>query len=193
MLSVNDMKQRLNVKFAAYSAITFAIAIFIFRMSSAAGPESSSSSAFVVGLLTSGCVPGYDSFDVSTRVAVEEVLTVIVRKSAHMLEYACLGAFCAAALRQREILRRLREAEGEPGRTILKPSYKTMWCALALCVAYAATDETHQLFVPGRTGLATDVVIDGIGVFLAVLICTAFLRWWSERRLESVQGKNAEE
>ena len=35
--------------------------------------------------------------------------------------------------------------------------------------AYAATDEFHQLFVPGRAGRVTDVLIDSAGAFLALL------------------------
>lgn len=45
---------------------------------------------------------------------------------------------------------------------------------ICLVAAYAATDEYHQLFVPGRSGQVRDVVIDtvggtlGLGAWLAV-------------------------
>jgi VanZ family protein len=47
------------------------------------------------------------------------------------------------------------------------------WCrrpalvVMALCVAYAALDEWHQSFVPGRTASPGDVLIDGVGAALA--------------------------
>ncbi len=41
--------------------------------------------------------------------------------------------------------------------------------ALAALI-YACTDEWHQTFVPGRGGRVTDVLIDGIGVSLGVLV-----------------------
>lgn len=41
---------------------------------------------------------------------------------------------------------------------------------------YAVSDETHQLFVFGRTGKATDVLIDGLGILVAVFMITAFTR-----------------
>ena len=41
--------------------------------------------------------------------------------------------------------------------------------ALGITAAYAATDEFHQLFVPGRAGRVTDVLIDSAGAFLALL------------------------
>jgi VanZ family protein len=40
---------------------------------------------------------------------------------------------------------------------------------MAAAIAYAASDEWHQSFVPGRTATAEDVAIDGIGVALAAL------------------------
>lgn len=42
--------------------------------------------------------------------------------------------------------------------------------ALALTVAYAVTDEWHQSTVEGRTGRATDVLIDALGATVALLI-----------------------
>jgi hypothetical protein len=39
-------------------------------------------------------------------------------------------------------------------------------------VAYAASDEWHQTFVPHRGGHVTDVMIDSIGVVLALAIFT---------------------
>lgn len=40
---------------------------------------------------------------------------------------------------------------------------------LLFCICYAASDEIHQLFVPGRSGQVTDVGIDSFGAALGVL------------------------
>jgi len=69
----------------------------------------------------------------------------ILRKCAHMLEYAVLAALLWRALRN-EV------------------------AALVLAVAYAATDEFHQSFVHGRHGSPVDVAIDGIGAALGLLV-----------------------
>lgn len=37
-------------------------------------------------------------------------------------------------------------------------------------LSYAFTDEIHQLFVPGRTGVLTDILFDSLGISLAVLV-----------------------
>ena len=35
---------------------------------------------------------------------------------------------------------------------------------------YAASDEFHQLFVPGRAGLVSDALIDSLGALLGVIV-----------------------
>jgi VanZ family protein len=44
--------------------------------------------------------------------------------------------------------------------------------AVAITLAYAATDEIHQTFVTGRHGTPVDVLIDAAGVALAILAVT---------------------
>jgi VanZ family protein len=68
-----------------------------------------------------------------------------VRKLAHLTEYALLGALLARATR--------RELP-----------------AFLLGVAYAASDEIHQHFVPGRHATPVDVAIDAVGVALGVVL-----------------------
>jgi VanZ like protein len=70
---------------------------------------------------------------------------LVLRKIAHAGEFAILGAL---------LLRVLRE---EP-------------LALGVGVAYAASDELHQHFVTGRVGSPIDVLIDGVGVAIGVVL-----------------------
>ncbi len=42
--------------------------------------------------------------------------------------------------------------------------------SLIIGVIYASSDEIHQCFVPGRGPLFTDVIIDGMGVLLGILL-----------------------
>jgi VanZ family protein len=73
----------------------------------------------------------------------------ILRKAAHMAEYALLWFLWYRALRTR-----------------------TPWAAVAITLAYAATDELHQSFVEGRHGTPVDVLIDAAGVGIAVALLT---------------------
>jgi VanZ family protein len=68
-----------------------------------------------------------------------------LRKGAHVTEYAVLGILLYRAL----------------GREPL---------ALAVGIAYAATDELHQHFVRGRHASPVDVAIDAVGVALGMLL-----------------------
>lgn len=73
------------------------------------------------------------------------VWDTVLRKCAHVTEYAVLGALLYRAL----------------GREAL---------ALAIGIAYAATDEFHQHFVRGRHASPIDVAIDAVGVAFGMLV-----------------------
>jgi VanZ family protein len=73
------------------------------------------------------------------------VWDTVLRKCAHITEYAILGALLYRAL----------------GREAL---------ALTVGIAYAATDEFHQHFVRGRHASPVDVAIDAVGVALGMLV-----------------------
>lgn len=60
--------------------------------------------------------------------------------------------------------------------------------AAAIAFAYAVSDEYHQSFVPGRDADPFDVLIDSVGIAVAV----AILRAWATRsRIESRAGSRA--
>jgi VanZ family protein len=70
---------------------------------------------------------------------------LVLRKCAHVTEYAILGVL-------------LVRAAGRPG------------AAVVLGALYAVSDEVHQHFVRGRHGAWYDVAIDTVGVTLGVLV-----------------------
>ena len=76
----------------------------------------------------------------------------IVRKSAHITEYAILSALLFRALRAEQV-----------------PRWKAVWVAIsiAVCLAVGSLDEWHQSFVPSRGSSPWDVLLDGTGAALA--------------------------
>ena len=46
--------------------------------------------------------------------------------------------------------------------------------SFSITVLYACSDEFHQLFVPGRAGMIQDVMIDSIGIILALCLIAVF-------------------
>ena len=71
----------------------------------------------------------------------------VLRKGAHVVEYAVLAALLLRAL-ERELP------------------------AFAVTVAYAVTDEIQQHFVRGRHASPLDVLIDAVGAGLGLLVFT---------------------
>ena len=42
--------------------------------------------------------------------------------------------------------------------------------SLGICLIYSISDEIHQLFIEGRSGKVTDVIIDTLGSFIGIMI-----------------------
>ena len=83
-----------------------------------------------------------------------EAVRWIVRKGAHLGEFAIFGALLFYALGRRR-----------------------MWLAWGIAVVYAAADEFHQTFIPGRNGCVQDVLIDAVGAAIGVAVCWGYLKW----------------
>jgi VanZ family protein len=95
------------------------------------------------------------------------VLHGVMRKAAHLTEYAVLAALWFRAFTRSAV-----------------PPSAAAWLALVASIACAVVDETHQTFVPTRTGSAGDVLIDSLGALAAVL--PARLGFW--RAAEATTG-----
>lgn len=87
------------------------------------------------------------------------MLDYIVRKNAHLFIYLVLSILVLNALKISKI-----------------KGYKSFLWGLTICVFYAATDEIHQLFIPGRSGEIRDVLIDSSGVIFGMIIYGLFNR-----------------
>ena len=133
-------------KFAAW-AWCAAWMVFIFMMSAMPGDVSGEQSGFVTemiekaltfvfGAQTAGWIP-------------VDALELVVRKCAHMGEYAVLFWLWAHALG-------------------LSGAKRPAITALAVCAAYAASDEFHQCFSDGRGPSPVDVIIDTAGASIAL-------------------------
>ena len=117
-----------------------------------------------------------------------ETLSFLVRKAAHMVEYAVLAILLFAALLGTRV-RRSIEPRGahEPGgpRQLQDPCEyhgylsrgRTLIWAFVITVVYAATDEIHQLFVPGRSGKISDVLIDATGAAIGLALAWLVSRY----------------
>ena len=53
---------------------------------------------------------------------------------------------------------------------------KKFLISILICIIYATSDEIHQMFVPGRACMFTDILIDAAGALTGVLILALFLK-----------------
>lgn len=81
----------------------------------------------------------------------------IIRKLAHFSIYACMGLCWTNFLRTLNLSLR-----------------HCFWISILMCFLFAAGDEWHQTFVPGRSGELFDVCLDTFGAILATS-CTLWL------------------
>ena len=89
-----------------------------------------------------------------------EKLNMILRKGAHLTEYAILALLLVRAIQY--------------GRHKLK--WQSIVGAAALSLLYSISDELHQIFVPSRTSSARDVLIDNIGVTITLTVIILFFK-----------------
>ena len=120
--------------------------LFIYLMSAMTGETSGEQSGRLLALLLAaleeltGVSPSPDALG---------TLELLLRKGAHMAEYAVLFLLSRRALS-------------------LSGSRRPDLHALLLCAAYAAGDEFHQRFVPDRGPSPVDVLIDTAGALAAM-------------------------
>lgn len=119
--------------------------------------------------------PTFDSLAEDVRDELVATYDGIVRKTAHFCAYALLGALMSACLIFAPFV--------SPAALPYKPSL----AALALCVAFAASDEYHQTFVDGRAGRFTDVLIDGAGAVCGIIFAVTVLLL-VEKKIKAKRG-----
>ena len=78
------------------------------------------------------------------------------RKCGHLTEFGVFGLLLWRAIRH-------ASADCHP-----PWQWSQAGLAMLLVTIYAASDEFHQTFVPGRTGLISDVVIDASGAAIGL-------------------------
>ncbi|NTW71223.1 MAG: VanZ family protein [Eubacteriaceae bacterium] len=81
------------------------------------------------------------------------LLKFTIRKLAHFCIYIALGFFVSNALKHTTSSR-----------------MKRVIITLIICILFAVSDELHQLLVPGRGALLTDVLTDMMGSLAGMLI-----------------------
>lgn len=155
-------------------ALVLLLMAVIFAFSAQPVERSIGTSNGVVSPLIRWLFPDYFSWTPEKQADVRFYVSLCIRKTAHVLEFTALGF--ALRLHLSALLRH---------RAVRLPGLWT-W---GIGTLYAATDELHQFFVPGRGPLLADVGIDSFGVLLGLLfflLCARLL----QRRKRSTSENN---
>lgn len=145
--------KRIIIRIIAF-VIAVSIAVFIFAMSSQSRKESADTSGGIIRKIAEFLNSEFDEMTEAEQTEYIESFQFIIRKTAHFSLYAALCYFLGVAMMTFSLL-----------------SYKWRYL-IAYCssVIYAASDEIHQLFVPGRGCQFRDVCIDACGAAFGLLL-----------------------
>lgn len=89
----------------------------------------------------------------------------LVRKAAHVTEYAILTGLLFRALRG-----------------LIGGFWWRAAVALVSAMIFAAADEFHQTFIPSRTGSIYDILVDYCGALTGILICRMLVLRWRDSK-----------
>ena len=132
-------------------SILWMIGIFIF--SSRNATKSSKDSHKVGEIVAEVVVKDFKKLPKEKQESFIDSIDHIVRKTAHCFEYMVLGILVLNA-----------------GFGFKKKRLPTAGISLAITSFYAATDEFHQRFVPGRAGMVQDWLNDTLGAVVGILL-----------------------
>lgn len=146
-----------NTKRILFAILIILNCLTIFYFSNQIADNSSKQSSTIVEII-SNIIPCIKNMEEEQKTILkEEILTPIVRKSAHFSIYAMLGLLTTNFMLTIEN----------------KKMSKRAIFALIFCTLYAITDEFHQKFIPGRSAELRDVLIDTSGAMLGILLTIA--------------------
>lgn len=159
------MKKKLAITVPA-AVLLLALYILIFGFSAQDGEQSGSLSQ----MISEKCVEFFNSISGGSwtegfRKSLAEYFEHPIRKLAHFSEYACMGILLYVLWIQ-----------------WIKKGKRLYVLILLWVFCSAGMDEFHQLFVPGRCGCFTDVLLDTCGGAFGMLLCMALGRLLGRHR-----------
>ncbi|WP_235249157.1 VanZ family protein [Faecalicatena contorta] len=134
-----------------FPLLTFLWMAVIFSFSANPAEESTQISRSVGRMIGEICISEFQEWPKERQDVFAERIDYPVRKCAHASEYAILGILLWLSISE--------IAEKKMG-----------LYAFVTGTIYAASDEFHQLYVPGRSGQISDVILDASGILIGLLL-----------------------
>ena len=138
----------------------------IFGFSNQNAEESSGISMRITKFITSR-IESIREKEQSEREIIENKIESVIRKIAHYTIYTFLGFLIMSFVSTYK----LKELD-------------RISISLISGVVYATTDEIHQIFILGRSGQITDVMLDSLGVLTGIFVSLFIIELIKKIRLE---------
>lgn len=146
------MRKKIIFIISVILAVICIIVIFIFSSQNCV--DTNSLSYAVTSKLTGMIFSGYDQLDAGTKYVITQQMNSFVRKMAHFSLFFILGFVSALSV------------------FLATHKYlKSFVSGIIICLIYGSLDEIHQMYVPGRTPLVRDVIIDTAGGLCGIVLC----------------------
>jgi len=110
---------------------------------------------FVPAIIWMGVI-FYLSSRSTVGIGTNQMNRVLILKSFHLIEYAILAILLSIAISNNKLI-------------------------IFIAYLYAISDELHQYFVPGRSGLFRDTLIDLIGILIGIFIVNRIISFKKKR------------
>ena len=170
----------LNKKIIISWVLVIIWAGFIFFMSSMDANESNGKSKKIISNVVEKSIDITNKLGITDKHPSENEIGQIVnkinyplRKVAHASEYFILTTFILIALYNSDV-----------------KGIKIFIIALVICFLYACTDEYHQTFINGRSGLFSDTLIDTLGGFISCITYFIIIDNFNNKLKISIQTPN---
>ena len=161
-------KKKANRLFYIWAAASLVCMVVIFLASSQtaedSGELSGSLTRAILGTVWNWFAPAGQEMSAHLL----DLLETILRKAAHLFVFLVMGFCTINAIRQ-------KTAAG----------WLAFWISLCWCSVYAALDEFHQYFVPGRACMWQDWLIDTLGALIGIGAVLLFFRRMEKRKPQS--------
>lgn len=157
----------MNKKLIIFLIIVLMWMVTVFIFSNQTGSVSKDTSGKVIESAIT-ILPEGESLSENQIQKIVKSYQLIVRKYAHFILYTIGGIVIYTFVNTFNI-----------------SSKKKIVYTILIGMLIAITDEIHQYFVPGRTALVKDVVIDATGVIIGTLITSGIIKFIKSRKIRS--------
>ena len=142
------------MKIIKYLIILWMIIIFLLSNQKAQDSKQLSNS-FIAKTIINIYEMKHGEISEENKIEIKENYSFIVRKTAHFTIYLILGLLVSIVLIGKNL-----------------SINQIIIYGVLICMAYAVTDEIHQIFVSGRSGEIRDVIVDTCGSTIGILLNT---------------------